>query len=89
LEPKLVLIDEIFSGLTAQEADKLGELIIKNSSNSKFSMIWVEHRVKELIKYVNRLIVLNFGYKIAEGKPDEVIRRGEVIEAYLGGVVLS
>lgn len=89
LKPKLLLVDEIFSGLTAQEAEKIGKVIIENSSNGNLSIIWVEHRVKELIKYVNKLIVLNFGNKIAEGKPEEVVRQGEVIEAYLGGVVLS
>jgi len=89
LKPKLLLVDEILSGLTAQEAERLSKIIVENSSNANFSVIWVEHRVKELTRYVHRLMVLNFGNKLAEGKPEEVVRQSDVIEAYLGGAVLS
>ncbi|MEM4304278.1 MAG: ATP-binding cassette domain-containing protein [Candidatus Caldarchaeum sp.] len=85
LKPKLVLIDEALSGLTAHEAKELAGFIVKKASENMSSVIWVEHRVKELTKNVNRLIVLNYGNKLAEGHPTEVVKSREVVEAYLGG----
>lgn len=85
LKPKLVLIDEALSGLTPLEAKELANFIVKKASENMSSVIWVEHRVKELAKNVNRLIVLNYGKKLAEGHPEEVVKSREVVEAYLGG----
>ncbi|MCS7137734.1 MAG: ATP-binding cassette domain-containing protein [Candidatus Caldarchaeum sp.] len=85
LKPKLLMIDEALSGLTAQEAGEICDLIVRSSSEMKFSVIWVEHRVKELTKHVRRMMVLNYGTKLAEGSPEEVVRTKEVIEAYIGG----
>jgi len=83
IKPKLLLIDEVLSGLTAQEAMELCDIIVKNTEEN-CSIVWVEHRIKELTKYVDRLMVLNYGVKIAEGPPQEVVNNKTVVEAYIG-----
>jgi len=88
LKPRLLMIDEALSGLTAQEAAELCELIVGNAVEHRFSVVWVEHRVKELTRHVGRMIVLNYGNKLAEGSPEEVVRSKEVVEAYIGGEVV-
>lgn len=82
-KPTLLLLDEPFAGLTSAEITLLSSLI-KNLHNSGITMIIIDHRLKELMKIAQKLVVLNFGQKIAEGSPEVIIHNKKVIEAYLG-----
>ncbi len=82
-EPKLLLLDEIAGGLTEQECQSLIKTIQEIRATG-LSIIWIEHIVHALIAVVDRLVVLNFGRKIAEGKPDQVLASPEVRKIYLG-----
>ncbi|MEW6425072.1 MAG: ABC transporter ATP-binding protein [Bacillota bacterium] len=86
LEPELIILDELFSGMTMSEVAGIIPLLQKINAEGK-TLIMVEHRLKELFRVVKRVIVLNFGRKIAEGTPEEVMNVPEVKEAYLGSEV--
>ena len=81
--PKLLLLDEIAGGLTDDECTSLINTI-KNIHKSGVSIIWIEHVVQALFAVVDRLMVINFGKKIAEGNPESIIKSREVQEIYLG-----
>lgn len=81
--PELLLLDEPFAGLTFNEIQSVIE-IIKNLTKCGLTMIIVEHKLRELMKLVNRVIVLHYGQKIADGMPEEVMQNEQVLKAYLG-----
>ena len=83
LNPDLIILDELFSGLSLAEVASIVPIIEKLRQDGK-TMIMIEHRLKELFKIADRIIVLNFGEKIADGKADEVMQSDEVKNAYLG-----
>jgi ABC-type branched-subunit amino acid transport system ATPase component len=83
LEPDLLLLDELFSGMSLSEVASLLPLIEKIRAQGT-TLIMVEHRLRELFRIVENVIVLNFGQKIAEGAPSDVIEREDVRKAYLG-----
>ena len=83
LEPKLLLLDEVVAGLNPTEADQTVQLILK-IRDAGVTILIVEHIMRVIMKISTRIIVLNYGRMIAQGKPDEVARNREVIEAYLG-----
>lgn len=83
LRPDVIICDEIFSGLSMSEITSLIPFLEKLQMEGT-TMMMIEHRLRELFKLANRLIVMNFGEKIAEGIPVEVIENQEVKEAYLG-----
>jgi branched-chain amino acid transport system ATP-binding protein len=83
LNPELLICDEVFSGLTSSEIASIVP-IIRKLHNSGITIIMIEHRLRELFQVANKVIALNYGEKIAEGKPEEVIEHEKVKEAYLG-----
>jgi branched-chain amino acid transport system ATP-binding protein len=91
-EPDLLLLDEPFGGLNPAETELLAKSMRRLHKGGRFgrlhsegaAMVIVEHKLVELMKIVDRVIVLNFGEIIAEGTPQEVARDKGVIEAYTG-----
>ena len=81
--PKLLMLDEIAGGLTDAECVSLINTI-KDIHKSGVSLIWIEHVVHALLAVVDRLIVIDFGKKIAEGEPKAIMASPEVQEIYLG-----
>ncbi len=81
--PKLLMLDEIAGGLTDEETHSLVATIQAIHANG-MSIIWIEHVVHALLRVVERLIVIDFGKKIAEGDPKAVMDSREVREIYLG-----
>ena len=84
-EPKLLLLDEPFTGMNMEEVNEMMELIKKLNQNCGITFIIVEHNIKALMDVSHRVGVLNFGKKIAEGTPEEISKNESVIRAYLGG----
>ncbi|MEM6891453.1 MAG: ABC transporter ATP-binding protein [Pseudomonadota bacterium] len=82
-KPKLLLLDEIAGGLTEGECKSLVQTI-KDIHASGVTIIWIEHVVHALLAVVDRLIVIDFGRKIAEGAPQAIMESAEVKEIYLG-----
>jgi branched-chain amino acid transport system ATP-binding protein len=91
-EPDLLLLDEPFGGLSPAETELMAKSIKRLHKGGRFgrlhsegpAMIIVEHKLQQLMKIVDRIIVLNFGTIIAMGAPQEVVTNPQVIEAYLG-----
>jgi branched-chain amino acid transport system ATP-binding protein len=83
-EPKLLLLDELFEGLNETEVDWLVNIIKNELAASSMKIVLVEHVLSALRKLATTLYVLSQGQLIAEGKTDEVLSSGIVIEAYLG-----
>lgn len=81
--PELLLLDEPFSGLSVSEIKGLTN-VIKNLQARGITLVVIEHVLRELMSFANRVIVLNFGKKLAEGHPEAIVRDEKVIEAYLG-----
>ena len=83
LRPELIILDELFSGMSMSEVASTIP-IIERLSGEGLSIIMIEHRLRELFRLANRVLVLNFGRKIADGPPDEVMENDAVKAAYLG-----
>jgi branched-chain amino acid transport system ATP-binding protein len=83
LNPKVLLLDEPAAGFNPQEKVELGELIRKIRDRG-FSVLLIEHDMSLVMKISDRISVLDFGQKIAEGNPDEIQNSQRVIDAYLG-----
>lgn len=83
MKPEMIICDEVFSGLSMAEIHSLIPLLEKLQMEG-ITLMMIEHRLRELFRLANRVIVLNFGIKIAEGVPGEVMEIPQVREAYLG-----
>lgn len=82
-KPKLLMLDEIAGGLTEAECSSLVQTI-RDIHARGVTIIWIEHVVHALLAVVDRLIVIDFGKKIAEGDPQTIMQSPEVQEIYLG-----
>ena len=91
-EPELLLLDEPFGGLSPAETALTAKSLKRLHKGGRFgrlhsegpAMLIVEHKLSELMEIIDRVIVINFGQILDEGKPDEVVRNPKVIEAYIG-----
>ncbi len=91
-DPELLILDEPFGGLNPTETGLMAKSIRRLHKGGRFgrlhsegpAMIIIEHKLSELMKIVDRVIVLNFGEILATGSPEEIIRNPQVVEAYIG-----
>jgi branched-chain amino acid transport system ATP-binding protein len=81
--PKLLLLDEVLTGLTPQEA-RQGVELVRQVRRDGVTVVMVEHVMEIVMPLVDRTVVLHLGKKLAEGTPAEIVRNDEVIGAYLG-----
>ena len=85
MEPKLLLIDEPVSGMNLEETEDMARYILDINEEMGVTIILIEHEMGLVMDLSDRVTVLNFGTKIAEGSPREISENPEVIRAYLGG----
>jgi branched-chain amino acid transport system ATP-binding protein len=84
LEPKLLVLDEPFAGMTLEEKEDMVRFLLELNSAWGQTMILVEHDMSVVMSISQRIMVLNFGERIAEGTPEVIQNHPEVIKAYLG-----
>ena len=82
-KPKLLLLDEVLAGLNPTEVALMIELVRK-IRDSGISVLMIEHLMQAIMSLSDRIVVLNLGRKLAEGRPDEVVHNSDVVECYLG-----
>jgi branched-chain amino acid transport system ATP-binding protein len=82
--PELLLLDEPFAGLGAAEIDALSTLIRSLHSQQNLTILLIEHKLREFMQLVSRVVAIDFGEIIAEGPPSTIVNDPRVIEAYIG-----
>jgi ABC-type branched-subunit amino acid transport system ATPase component len=85
LEPKLLLLDEPSSGIAQRETEALGELLLGLKAEHGMTLLIIEHDIPMIMSLADRVIAMDAGRVISEGKPREVGNDPAVVEAYLGG----
>lgn len=83
-DPELVFLDEPAAGINPDETDGLAQLM-KKMVDHGITVCLIEHKMQMIMSIAEKIMVLNFGKKIAEGTPDDIMNNEEVIKAYLGG----
>jgi branched-chain amino acid transport system ATP-binding protein len=81
--PKLLLLDEVLAGLNPTEIAQMIELV-RSIRDCGVSVLMIEHLMQAVMNLSDRIVVLNFGQKLAEGSPEEVANNAQVVQAYLG-----
>jgi len=84
-EPKLLLLDEMVSGMNQEETEDIARFVLDIRDEFGITVVMVEHDMRIVMDISDRVHVLNFGRKIAEGSPDAIRTNAEVASAYLGG----
>ena len=82
--PDLLLLDEPFAGLGSSEIEPLAQLIKRLHREENLTILLIEHKLREFMALVSRVIAMNFGEIIAVGPPEEIVKNPKVIEAYIG-----
>jgi len=84
LKPKMLLLDEVMAGLTHVEIEEVLQLLRKINSEMGITLVIVEHVMKAVMELCEKIVVISFGEKIAEGSPQEITQNRKVIDVYLG-----
>lgn len=84
MEPQILLLDEPSAGMNRQEKEDLARFILRIKYEIGITLIWVEHDMQLVGDLADEMAVLNFGTKITEGKPEEVLNDPQVVKTYLG-----
>jgi branched-chain amino acid transport system ATP-binding protein len=87
-QPELLLLDEVMGGLNTVESEEIIHLILEIKKRGLTQMV-IEHDMKAIMRISDRVVVLNSGEKLAEGRPEEVVHNPAVITAYLGDANLA
>jgi len=83
-QPQLLLLDEPVTGMAAEEVETMSSMIRALREQRGITCIIIEHNLKAVMGLCDRIAVLHFGRKIAEGSPEEIVENPAVMEAYLG-----
>jgi branched-chain amino acid transport system ATP-binding protein len=83
-KPGLALLDEPLAGLNPTETRKVMDLIREIRETHGISILWIEHKIDAVFDVCDRIVVLDYGRKLAEGGPDQIAANEKVVEAYLG-----
>lgn len=88
-EPRLILLDEPAAGMNPRETDELMDMIKFLRDELELTILLIEHDMRVVMNICERVVVLNYGEIIAEGTPDEIKTKPEVLEAYLGSAAIG
>jgi branched-chain amino acid transport system ATP-binding protein len=84
LEPKMLLLDEPMAGMNIDEKEDMARFIIDTLELRRIPIMLVEHDMEVVMDIADRVVVLDFGHKIAEGSPGDIYANPAVIKAYIG-----
>jgi branched-chain amino acid transport system ATP-binding protein len=82
--PDVLLVDEVFSGLSSQETQELSDALARVKASRNLTVLMVEHKVSKVVQLANRMLVLDHGKLLSQGTPQEILSDQKVLEAYLG-----